>query len=76
MLIVLQAAPCPTPLKAVAAEEAVGSIVAEKAIGSGERAVGIGLASGRTDADFAIRPPLDAGIIEGIDIHRLAQGVL
>ena len=75
MLIVLQAAPCPTPPEALTEEEAVGRIIAEQAIGRGYRTVGIGFACSRTDAHLSVSPSPDAGIVARIDIHRLAQSV-
>ena len=72
MLIVLEGAPCPTPLKTMLGEEAVAEVTLRDFILERLAAIDIRTRGRRLDEQGAILPSFYTGIVEWIDVDSHA----
>lgn len=75
MLIVLHTAPCSTPLETLLKEQAMAQVATRQTVGRGFATVSVGLACNRADNGTASTGRADAGVIQGIDVHRFPHAV-
>ena len=71
MLIVLEGAPCPTPLETMLDEETIAEVLFCNLIFKRHAAIDIRTCSRRLDEQGAILPSFYTGIIEWIDVDVL-----
>ena len=76
MLIVLESAPCPTPLKTMLGEEAVAEVTLRDFILERLAAIDIRTRGRRLDEQGAILPSFYTGIVEWIDVDSHAQRMI
>ena len=76
MLIVLEGAPCPTPLETMLDEETIAEVLFCNLIFKRLAAIDIRTCSRRLDEQGAILPSFYTGIVKWIDVDSHAQGMI